>query len=90
MKENDTDILIYILCGMIFLPPMLAKLVPGVRDSLVQWHILVTDNVLVPLHDGVGLDLPRVLIAICILGVLVSLIVLLFRGRAAMKAEAEK
>ena len=28
MKENDTDTLIYILAGMIFVPPLLAKFVP--------------------------------------------------------------
>lgn len=90
MKENDTDTLIYILAGMIFVPPLLAKFVPGVRDALVNWHILVTDNVLIPFHNGIGLDLPRVLIVLCAVGAIVSLIVLLLRARAARKKKAEK
>lgn len=90
MKENDTDTLIYILAGMIFVPPLLAKFIPGVRNMLVDWHILVTDNVLIPLHDGVGLDLPRVLIVLCVVGAIVSLIVLLLRSRAARKDQAQK
>lgn len=90
MKENDNDTLFYLLAGVIFGPPLLAKFVPGVRDALVNWHILVTDNVLIPLHDGVGLDLPRVLIVLCILGAIVSLIVLLLRSRAARKERAQK
>lgn len=90
MKENDTDTLIYILLGMIFIPPVLAKFLPAVRDALVDWHILVTDNVVIPFHDGVGLDLPRVLIVLCVLGALISLLVLLIRGRAARKEKAQK
>lgn len=56
----------------------------------MNWHILVTDNVLIPIHDGIGLDLPRVLIVASIVGALVSLIVLLVRSRAARKEKAEK
>ena len=89
MKQNDPDTLIVILVAAVLGPPLLAKFLTPVRDALISWHILVTDAAVLPITDGDGFDLPRVLLLAAMVGLIGLLLFSAFRGRAARKAEAD-
>lgn len=83
MKQDDsTDTLLMILVAVAVGPTLLAALFAPVRDALVQWHVLVTGDVLIPLAEGVGLDLPRVLLLAALVGLVGLLLVAIIRRRA--------
>lgn len=84
MKSRDDDLVVLLTC--LFIGPMLlARLLKPVRDLFVEWRILVTEQILIPFGDGTGLDLPRVVLALSILGALITLAVIVFRRHAARK-----
>jgi hypothetical protein len=89
MNSRDDD-LVLLLAGIFFGPILLAAFLKPVRDLFVQWHILVTENVLIPFGEGVGLDLPRVVIALSIVGALITLAVIVFRRHVAKKESEAK
>lgn len=69
-------------------PGIAAKMIPAVRDALLQWHILVDEGVLVPLVEGVGLDLGRILILAAVLALLIALVITTKRRVAAHREAA--
>ncbi len=85
-NNNDTDDLLLWLIGIplaaVLLPTILGNLLPPVQAALVGWHVLVADNVLVPIGAGTGLDLGRCLIAAALVAIAISLLVLIIRRRA--------
>lgn len=93
MKSNAPDDIItffvVIFLAATFGPVLAGNLFPQVRAFLVDWHILVTDGVLVPVLDGAGLDIGRVLIAGGVLAVLILLLVWAFRLRLARSRKVE-
>ena len=89
MNSRNDDFLV-LLAGIIFVPMLLAAFLKPVRDLFVQWHILVTDEILIPFGEGIGLDLPRVVIALSIIGALLTLAVIVFRRHAAKKERDQK
>lgn len=88
--DDDRTMLILTLPVLLFLvgPGLLASLVPDVRGALLDLHILVADAVVVPIADGVGLDLPRVLLGAGVLGLVVIAAAVVIRRRAAARAAA--
>ena len=73
--DDDRTMLIITLPILAFLlgPGILASFLPDVRTALLQAHLLVDENVLIPIADGIGLDLARVVI---LAGLLVGLLTL--------------
>jgi len=73
--DDDRTMLILTLPILLFLlgPGILASFLPDVRGALLQAHLLVDENVLIPIADGIGLDLARVVI---LAGLLVGLLTL--------------
>lgn len=73
--DDDRTMLIITLPILAFLlgPGILASFLPDVRTTLLQAHLLVDENVLIPIADGIGLDLARALI---LAGVLLGLLTL--------------
>lgn len=60
----------------------LAAFVAPVRDALVQWGVFVNgDAVLIPIMDGVGLDIWRVLILAGIVVLFVAVSISVARSR---------
>lgn len=86
-SENSTDDLVLLLAGVFlagaFVPTFGAKIFPALRGLLVDWHVLVTENVMIPVVDGAGLDFGRILIAVGLVGVAVLLAIAAFRMRRA-------
>lgn len=89
MKSAEDDFIV-LLAAITFVPILLAKLFSPVRDALVSWQILTAQNVLIPLGDGVGFDLARLLIVLCVVGLIITLIVLAVRRRALLKESGKK
>lgn len=73
--DDDRTMLILTLPIIAFLlgPGLLAAFLPDVRGALIEAHVLVEDNVIIPIAAGAGLDLARIVI-IC--GLLVALLTL--------------
>lgn len=84
MNTKD-DELVLVLAAIIFGPVLLAGFFKPVQEALVSWHVLTTENVLIPIGEGAGIDLARLVIAISVIGALALLTVLAFRRRAAIK-----
>ncbi|WP_345188996.1 hypothetical protein [Microbacterium panaciterrae] len=90
MNEKDTDALLVILVALLAGPALLASVFKPVQKMLINWKILVTDNVLIPIGDGAGLDLPRIIIAVCVLVAIVLLGAMLVRRTVERRALARK
>jgi len=89
MKNNNDDFFV-ILTVILVAPLLLGAFLKPVRTFLLNTHILVDQAVLIPFGDGIGLDLPRILIAAAVLGILITLAVITYRAHARRKAEAGK
>lgn len=74
----DNDEVITWIAGIAFVlffgPLLLAHFMPDVASFLLQWHILTTRGVVLPLIAGGGLDFLRLLIAGAVLLVLVLIV----------------
>jgi hypothetical protein len=77
MNESRDDefitFVIVVLAAVTFGPALLARFLPCVRDQLVAWHVLATDQVLLPIAGGAGLDLGRLAIAVGLISLLLVL-----------------
>ncbi|MBG0716876.1 hypothetical protein G3N18_02080 [Microbacterium sp. 2C] len=73
--DDDRTMLILTLPILLLLigPGILASFLPDVRGALLQARLLVDENVLIPIADGIGLDLARVMI---LAGLLVGVLTL--------------
>lgn len=93
MNNNDNDNMIAFFAVVIFLvafgPGLLASFIPEVRTALLDARILVDENVVLPLADGIGLDIARAVI-LCgiLLAVLVTVALVIRRFRARNEAKA--
>lgn len=78
--QGNDDIVWLVLIGAIIGPAILAGLganvLAPVRTWLVEHHILATDAVLVPIVEGAGLDLARIVLVAAVLALLITLVVL--------------
>lgn len=76
MNTDDDRTMLILTLPILFLllgPGLLASFLPDVRALLLEAHLLVDENVVVPIADGVGLDAARVVI-LC--GLLIALLTL--------------
>ena len=73
--DDDRTMLILTLPILLLLlgPGLLASFLPDVRALLLEAHLLVDENVVIPIADGVGLDAARIVI-LC--GLLIALLTL--------------
>lgn len=81
MKGQGSDDTVWlVLIAAILGPAMLvglgANVLAPVRTWLVERQILTTDAVLVPIGEGAGLDLARIVLVAAVLALLVTLVVL--------------
>lgn len=62
--DDDRTMLILTLPILVLLlgPGLLASFLPDVRALLLQAHLLVDENVVIPIADGIGLDAGRLVI----------------------------
>jgi hypothetical protein len=88
VRNDDDEFMILLVAAVavtIFGPGLAAQFIPQVSEALVRWNILVTEGILVPIGDSAGLDLARVTIAGGLVALLVLLLVVLVRSKAARK-----
>ena len=73
--DDDRTMLILTLPILLLLlgPGLLASFLPDVRALLLEAHLLVDENVVIPIAAGVGLDAARIVI-LC--GLLIALLTL--------------
>lgn len=91
-NNSDDDFLAWIvglIALVIFGPGILASAVPKVQTWLVETHVLVTDEVIIPIGTGAGLDLARIAIAAGALVLAGTLTVFIIRTRL-RRAAAER
>lgn len=89
MNDDDDFLTFIVLIGVaaVFGPALAAHFIPTFAETLVHWHLLVTDGVLIPVAAGAGLDLARVVIAAGIL-VSLALVAVVAASRAAARRKA--
>ena len=90
MNESSKDSFLLLILAVIVGPPVLINLLKPVQAFLVQNKVLVTENVLVPIGAGSGLDITRTVIAACILGALLLVGSLIAKSRLAGKDGGKK
>lgn len=76
MNADDDRTMLILTLPILFLllgPGILASFLPDVRALLLEAHLLVDENVVIPIADGVGLDAARIVI-LC--GLLIALLTL--------------
>lgn len=76
MNTDDDRTMLILTLPILFLllgPGLLASFLPDVRALLLEAHLLVDKDVVVPIADGVGLDAARIVI-LC--GLLIALLTL--------------
>ena len=76
MNTDDDRTMLIVTLPILFLllgPGLLASFLPDVRALLLEAHLLVDENVVIPIADGVGLDAARIVI-LC--GLLIALLTL--------------
>lgn len=76
MNTDDDRTMLILTLPILFLllgPGLLASFLPDVRALLLEAHLLVDENVVIPIADGVGLDAARIVI-LC--GLLIALLTL--------------
>lgn len=88
--DNYWDPFIYMMAAAIVGVPVLTRVSSTAASFLVDIKVLTTKDVLVPLVDGVGLDLGRCLIAGALVALIVLGIIWGFRRRAAAADERSK
>lgn len=59
-----------------------AHFIRPVRDALVEWGVLVEDQILIPIGEGVGFDIWRVLLGAGLIVGFVTICILIARRRA--------
>ncbi|KAA9105998.1 hypothetical protein [Microbacterium rhizomatis] len=76
MNTDDDRTMLILTLPILFLllgPGILASFLPDVRALLLEADLLVDENVVIPIADGVGLDAARIVI-LC--GLLIALLTL--------------
>lgn len=76
MNADDDRTMLILTLPILFLllgPGILASFLPDVRALLLEADLLVDENVVIPIADGVGLDAARIVI-LC--GLLIALLTL--------------
>ena len=73
--DDDPTMLILTLpiLALLLGPGLLASFLPDVRALFLEAHLLVDENVVIPIADGIGLDTARIVI---LGGLLVALLTL--------------
>lgn len=89
-RDDYWDPIIYIFVAGIVGIPLLTKLSAQVTTFLVDVHVLTTDNVLIPITDGVGLDIGRTLIAGAVIALTVLGLIWSVRRRVNSAKEVKK
>lgn len=86
--EEEDRFWLIALIPILFVTGALAPLFRTIREWLVEHHILVTENIVLPLPGGAGLDLPRTLLlaAVTALTILITVRVLIHRYKKARAA----
>ena len=83
--DNYWDPFIYLMAAAVIGVPLLTRVSARAASWLVDVHVLTATDVLVPIVDGIGLDLGRCLIAGALLALVVLGLVWSFRRRASVE-----
>ncbi|MGO1629575.1 MAG: hypothetical protein ACTH07_05595 [Microbacterium sp.] len=88
-KEKEEIVLFFLGAFIVAVgaPALAAAFIPEVRSALLDWHILTTDDVILPIISGAGLDLARILIVVAALLLFIFLGILTGRRIASIRRE---
>jgi hypothetical protein len=84
MNSQDDEFLTILMAPFllsIFGPTIAAKIFPQFSETLVSWHLLSTDGVIIAVADGIGLGLPQLLFAAAALLIVCAFGYVIFRRR---------